>query len=158
MQLIFITFFLLQVVRPDEDLDKFFTKKVDENEEIIDFDIEAFDAISPPTSNLGNLKKVKRPTRHPRSRNPVKALANRDNVKDSYHQASKLNAVPFTEETPKKKNQDVHGHLAAEAKAALAATEDFASVQLKKDNNVVPNAEFVPCKPSGNLDISKTTK
>ena len=50
-----------------------------------------------------------------------------------------------------KKEKNVHSHLAAEAKAALAATEDFSSVQLKKDNKVVPNAEFVPYKAQGKL-------
>ena len=52
-------------------------------------------------------------------------------------------------EADSKKEKNVHSHLAAEAKAGLAATEDFSNIQLKKDNMVVPNAEFVPFKNPG---------
>jgi hypothetical protein len=40
----------------------------------------------------------------------------------------------------------VHGHLAAEALAGLASKEDFSSVQLRKNNTVVPHQDMVPHK------------
>ena len=96
---------------------------------------------------------VKKPTNRTRkSRNPVKALANRTDIKNTYNQQDKTAVLIHQntdEETGPKKEKNVHSHLAAEAKAALAATEDFSSVQLKKDNKVVPNAEFVPYKAQG---------
>ena len=96
---------------------------------------------------------VKKPINRTRkSRNPVKALANRTDIKNTYNQHDKTAVLIHQntdEETGPKKEKNVHSHLAAEAKAALAATEDFSSVQLKKDNKVVPNAEFVPYKAQG---------
>ncbi len=80
----------------------------------------------------------------------MKALAARKDLKKSYTQQQKIEEKP--EEMPAstpKAEKSVHSHLAAEAKAALAASEDFSSVQLKKDNKVVPNAEFVPYKGQG---------
>ena len=121
-------------------------------------DFDDFDAIAntDPMNNL-LLKKniVKKPTnRTRRSRNPVKALANRTDIKNTYNQHDKtanilISSADSSEEGGPKKEKNVHSHLAAEAKAALAATEDFSSVQLKKDNKVVPNAEFVPYKAQG---------
>ena len=145
----------VEVLNPDQDLDKFFSaKKTDQNDIIDDFDL---DAISAPEASMNNLlvNKVRKPQKvggNRRSRNPVKSLANRKDVKSNYHQTDKIGVVIMDDSSGKKSavEKNVHSHLAAEAKAALAATEDFTSVQLKKDNKVVPHAEFVPYKQPGN--------
>jgi len=43
-----------------------------------------------------------------------------------------------------KLDKSAHSHLAAEALAGLASTEDFTSVQLRKDNKVSPNQNMQP--------------
>ena len=136
----------IEILQPDEDLDKFFTTYDQKPQENIE--IDAFDAVQSENNLMLRKNVIKKPTNRTRkSRNPVKALANRTDIKDTYNETSKVQVVLNMDETPKKK--DVHSHLAAEAKAALAATEDFSSVQLKKDNKVVPHAEFVPYKQPG---------
>ena len=145
----------------DEDLDKFFKAAPQEPSSTgPEIDLGDFDAISNDSEShvearkMNNLllNKVKKPTnRERRSRNPVKALANRKDVRQTYHQQDKIvvSSSEMETEKGKKSEKNVHSHLAAEAKAALAATEDFTCVELKKDNKVVPHAEFVPYKAPG---------
>ena len=145
---------VVEVHELDEDLDKFFsttsnvaastastTSNPNEN---FDLDLDAIEAES--DAKLLLKRNVVRPAanRKRRSKNPVKALRNRTDIKQGYQQPGTIRMIDNTETEKKEKN--VHSHLAAEAKAALAATEDFSSVQLKKDNKVVPHADFVPYK------------
>ena len=137
---------VIEVHELDEDLDKFFSVSTPKNtEEKIDLD---FDEI--PVENEAKLllkRNVVRPAANRnkrRSKNPVKALKNRTDIRQGYQQPGTISKMVETSDEKKEKN--VHSHLAAEAKAALAATEDFSSVQLKKDNKVVPHADFVPYK------------
>ena len=138
---------MVEIHELDEDLDKFFSSKITENDEKIDFD---FDAIaSEPSDAKLLLNVVKRPAANRnkrRSKNPVKALKNRTDIRQGYQQPGTISKMENSEISGEKKEKNVHSHLAAEAKAALAATEDFSSVQLKKDNKVVPHADFVPYK------------
>ena len=139
---------MVEIHELDEDLDKFFSSKISaENDEKIDFD---FDAIaSEPSDAKLLLNVVKRPAANRnkrRSKNPVKALKNRTDIRQGYQQPGTISKMENSEISGEKKEKNVHSHLAAEAKAALAATEDFSSVQLKKDNKVVPHADFVPYK------------
>ena len=142
---------MVEIHELDEDLDKFFSSKITENDEKIDFD---FDAIaSEPSDAKLLLNVVKRPAANRnkrRSKNPVKALKNRTDIRQGYQQPGTISKMDNndteTTATGEKKEKNVHSHLAAEAKAALAATEDFSSVQLKKDNKVIPHADFVPYK------------
>ena len=139
---------MVEIHELDEDLDKFFSSKISaENDEKIDFD---FDAIaSEPSDAKLLLNVVKRPAANRnkrRSKNPVKALKNRTDIRQGYQQPGTISKMENSEIFGEKKEKNVHSHLAAEAKAALAATEDFSSVQLKKDNKVVPHADFVPYK------------
>jgi supervillin len=147
----------------DEELDKFFSSNVKNSvnsgggNSSNDISIDDFDAIANEnddnSSLLLNHKKnlnVKPLNRKRRSRNPVKALAARKDLKQTYNQQNR-NTIEEEEVIMErtKKEKTVHSHLAAEAKAGLAATEDFSNIQLKKDNTIVPNAEFVPFKPKG---------
>ena len=151
----------------DEDLDKFFiTNKspttADSDafggsnlpphpplDEILELDdIEQDDSIQLLNQHKRKVKPLNRKGRP--SKNPVKALAQRKDIKQSYNVAgTKVSRVMSDENNTPKKDKNVHSHLAAEAKAGLAATEDFSNIQLKKDNKVVPNAEFVPYKNQG---------
>ena len=153
---------VVQVPDLNEDLDKFFATTTTTtaaaspssttlpSDEVIELD----DIIEHDSKLLNQHKrKVNRPAKskgRPSSKNPVKALAMRKDVKQSYNVAgSKVCQVVAAEDSNGKKEKNVHSHLAAEAKAALAATEDFSNVELKKDNKIVPNAEFVPYKNYG---------
>merc|ERR1719510_1110048 len=159
---------VVEVPDLDEDLDKFFTSNQNSSvvnvttsssmpDEHHELSIELDDIIlTDDNSKLLNQhkRKVKPLNRNKgrQSKNPVKALASRKDVKQSYNVAgSKVSTVMSTETTSggKKTEKNVHSHLSAEAKAGLAATEDFTVVQLKKDNKIVPNAEFVPYKNPG---------
>lgn len=143
----------VEVPELDQDLDKFFAscKDVKKEEQVLldpDFDLDFLETTSERPLNLKKnvvRKPVKSKTKS--SRNPVKALANRADVKANYNEKTQVTMT--TLEALRTEKNDVHSHLAAEAKAALAATEDFATVQLKKDNKVVPHAEFVPYKAPG---------
>lgn len=133
----------------DEDLDKFFSKaainSADDTAFAADMD---FETVENESMLLNNTRRPKKPLNHKRrSRNPIKALAQRTDLKSSYNQKpskSELKAVVILED-----KKDVHAHLASEAKAGLAATEDFSNINLKKDNTFVPHAEFVPYKAPG---------
>ena len=149
---------MVEIHELDEDLDKFFSSKVDNDIKIAAEDIEFdFDAITASVESSDAKLLLKRNVVKPaanrnkrRSKNPVKALKNRTDIRQGYQQPGTISKMDNndteTTATGEKKEKNVHSHLAAEAKAALAATEDFSSVQLKKDNKVIPHADFVPYK------------
>merc|ERR1719245_1759368 len=72
------------------------------------------------------------------SKNPVKQLAARTDLLEEYTEDLFL---PEPEKVPT--SSSVHSHLAAEALAGLASTEDFTSVKLQKGVKV-PNQNMLP--------------
>ena len=129
------------VTIPQQDsvtLDKFFTPTVaptTSTNNSLDFDDIK---VSEPL--LINRKKVNKPKRNKISKNPVKNLAARTDLMEEYQE----DLFIVTEKEPEPvETSSVHSHLAAEALAGLASTEDFTSVKLKKDR-VIPNQSMLP--------------
>ena len=97
------------------------------------------DMISPTEPLLVSRKTVNKPRRNKMSRNPVKQLAARTDLLEEYTEDLFL---PEPEKAPPS-SSSVHSHLAAEALAGLASTEDFTSVKLQKGVKV-PNQNLLP--------------
>jgi len=100
-------------------------------EESIDCDLEAPSNYKPSLNNRKSVQPHKRRARG--SKNPVKSLLAR---KDLVIREEDLKSSEDKENRNKDKNSK-HSHLAAEARAGLASTEDFTSVQLRKEKLVV---------------------
>jgi len=100
-----------------------------------------FDMISPTEPLLVSRKTVNKPRRNKTSKNPVKQLAARTDLLEEYTEDLFL-PEPEQEKTSGS-GSSVHSHLAAEALAGLASTEDFTSVKLQKGVKV-PNQNMLP--------------
>merc|ERR1712062_644893 len=105
---------MVEIHELDEDLDKFFSSKITESDEKIDFD---FDSIaSEPSDAKLLLNVVKRPAANRnkrRSKNPVKALKNRTDIRQGYQQPGTISKMENSEISGEKKEKNVHSHLAA---------------------------------------------
>ena len=83
------------------------------------------------------------------SKNPVKQLAARTDLLEEYTEDLFL-PEPEPEKAP---TSSVHSHLAAEALAGLASTEDFTSVKLQKGVKV-PNQNMLPYREKMLIQVS----
>ena len=151
----------------DKGFSNFFTSmKENQCEKIDDCD---FDLLLPAiagnrhNSKLEHHKKDfakarKAQRRKPPTKNPLKSLAERSDIRQTYTEnlISEVSESKTLEiDTTKKhalagiKQRNVHSHLANEALDALQKFEDFSNVQLRRGNTNVPNAEYVPYKRNG---------
>ena len=95
--------------------------------------------VSEPLLNVR--RNVNKPKRNKVSKNPVKNLAARtDLVEDTDDLIINVEKQPEKETV---ETSSVHSHLAAEALAGLASTEDFTSVKLSQGRKV-PNQSLLP--------------
>ncbi|XP_045495492.1 uncharacterized protein LOC123694186 isoform X3 [Colias croceus] len=94
--------------------------------EQLDIDLDAIDSASRQMLSSECARRAKRERRHAASRNPLKALAARTDLRDEYH----AHALP-TRDAFLKEKVTANCGLAAEALAALASKEDFSSVALR---------------------------
>ena len=108
-----------------------------------------FDMISPTEPLLVSRKTVNKPRRNKMSKNPVKQLAARTDLLEEYTEDLFL-AEPEPTPAP---TSSVHSHLAAEALAGLASTEDFTSVKLQKGVKV-PNQNMLPYRDKMLIQVS----
>ncbi|KAI8426069.1 hypothetical protein MSG28_005032 [Choristoneura fumiferana] len=121
----------VQVPRADDEtFQAFFTpvmekERVAENEVVVDLD--AIDSSSRQMLASDWARRAKRERRHVASRNPLKALAARTDLREEYSPPPSTN---IRDQLIKEKATANCG-LAAEALAALATKEDFANVALR---------------------------
>ncbi|CAG4962744.1 unnamed protein product [Colias eurytheme] len=94
--------------------------------EQLDIDLDAIDSASRQMLSSECARRAKRERRHAASRNPLKALAARTDLRDEY----RAHALP-TRDAFLKEKVTANCGLAAEALAALASKEDFSSVALR---------------------------
>lgn len=126
-----------------QDVDKFFSpqQSVESNNSEPGID---FDDIAVGEPLLNTRRNINRPKRNKVSKNPVKNLAARTDLMEDFTDdlfiGHEKEPVKETVET-----SSVHSHLAAEALAGLASTEDFTSVKLTKGVKV-PNQNMLPHK------------
>ena len=124
-----------------ETVDRFFTSKTAATSSVsantgLDFDDIVVSELLQNTRRV-----VNKPKRNKVSKNPVKNLAARTDLMEEYTEDL---FIAVAEKTPEPvETSAVHSHLAAEALAGLASTEDFTSVKLKK-GVVVPNQNMLP--------------
>jgi len=130
---------------PQQDtkmLDTFFVNEVSSSSNI-SLNVSDFDTLS--TEPLLITKKaIIKPKRTKGSKNPLKVLAARTDLPESYNEV--LYGVADREF--KRKNVEKaskHSHLAVEALAGLASTEDFTSVHLRK-GVALPHQNMLPYK------------
>lgn len=129
------------VTEPQQDseiLDSFFVSPTSSPADPPSLSTSDFDMISPTEPLLVSRKTVHKPRRNKVSKNPVKQLAARTDLLEEYTEDLFL---PEPEKAPPAPS--VHSHLAAEALAGLASTEDFTSVKLQKGVKV-PNQNMLP--------------
>ena len=95
--------------------------------------------VSEPLLNVR--RNVNKPKRNKVSKNPVKNLAARTDLVEDTDDLY----VPVDKQRPMEpvETSSVHSHLAAEALAGLASTEDFTSVKLSQGRKV-PNQSLLP--------------
>ncbi|XP_044598078.1 supervillin-like isoform X3 [Cotesia glomerata] len=124
----------------DETFTSFFESlSVDKcREESIDVDESDFDVITPYSELLGVRRTTKFQRRHVSSRNPIKILAARTDIKDEYTEiitgvAERVMKMTNIEKLAQNSN------LAVEALAGLASTENFNAITLK---NVTDSAVY----------------
>ena len=108
------------------------------------------DMISPTEPLLVSRRTVNKPRRNKVSKNPVKQLAARTDLREEYTEDLFL-PEPEVEKNPA--TSSVHSHLAAEALAGLASTEDFTSVKLQKGVKV-PNQNMLPYRDKMLIQVS----
>ena len=124
-----------------ETINRFFTSKPAATSSVsantgLDFDDIVVSELLQNTRRV-----VNKPKRNKVSKNPVKNLAARTDLMEEYTEDL---FIAVAEKTPEPvETSSVHSHLAAEALAGLASTEDFTSVKLKK-GVVVPNQNMLP--------------
>ncbi|XP_037907109.1 uncharacterized protein LOC119649162 isoform X6 [Hermetia illucens] len=138
----------------EETFSKFFTTVqkavIDESVEIADFD----DIKS--TERLSNKKTVQGPQgRRPAARNPLKALAARNDIQSEY---TEIKTGIAEKEMKRIKLESIakNSNLAVEALAGLASVEDFKSVSLKS-SSLPLNQSFLPYKPTMLLHVKGRT-
>jgi supervillin len=88
------------------------------------------------------------PANRRKARNPVKSLAARTDLRETYSQAI-ASSEEETPSTPTRPRNTKQSHLAVEALAGLASKEDFCAVQLRKNSaNLAPrtNQDMIPYK------------
>lgn len=131
----------VSVLMPDDDnFERFFTKKSDIaasfNEDV------DFDAILPTqTEKLSQLRSVKPARRKAGSKNPLRALAARGDLHNSYTEQGAGAAESERKRLNKEKIAKSSG-LAESALAGLASTENFSNVSLR-DTDKHPKAAIV---------------
>ena len=121
------------------DLDSFFTSTSVTRQVSDDLGADLdLDSIAPvETKRLSMPKRAaKRPGTTRRSRNPVKQLAARTDLKETYVETTTTSTLTVEDENGRKTSK-VQAHLATEALAGLASTEDFSAVQLRKGGSKV---------------------
>ncbi|XP_057338626.1 supervillin isoform X6 [Microplitis mediator] len=127
------------VARPDDEtFTSFFDSlSVDKcREESIDFDESDFDVITPYSELLGTRRTTKFKRRHVSSRNPIKILAARTDIKDEYTEINTGVAERVMKMTNIEKLAQ-NSTLAVEALAGLASTENFNAITLKNVSDEV---------------------
>ena len=132
----------MRVTVPQQDpelLDNFFVPPTSSSPPSSSLTTSDLDMISPTEPLLVSRRTVNKPRRNKVSKNPVKQLAARTDLKEEYTEDLFLP----TPEPERSSSSSVHSHLAAEALAGLASTEDFTSVKLQKGVKV-PNQNMLP--------------
>ncbi len=124
------------VVEKRQELQENQTTEPSSSSDSLDFDDIV---VSEPLLNVR--RNVNKPKRNKVSKNPVKNLAARtdlvEDTDDLYVPADKQREMEPVQ------TSSVHSHLAAEALAGLASTEDFTSVKLSQGRKV-PNQALLP--------------
>ncbi len=141
----------VNVLQHDEELfENFFTTSkaspASPEEEAANMDL---DAVQTNSLLLALPKKTARPTNKRRARNPIKQLAARTDLKETYYERiSMVNEEEEEKQNGSGKVDNKHSHLAAEALAGLASKEDFSSVQLRQSDTsqVGRGTELIPYK------------
>ena len=127
--------------KQEDDVEQFFRTQQSVESEASEKGVD-FDEIVVSEPLLNTRRNVNRPKRNKVSKNPVKNLAARTDLQEEFTD----DLFIATEKEQSKENTEtssVHSHLAAEALAGLASTEDFTSVKLKK-GVAVPNQNMQP--------------
>eukprot|EP00094_Tigriopus_californicus_P009199 TCALIF_08869-PA protein Name:"Similar to SVIL Supervillin (Bos taurus)" AED:0.01 eAED:0.01 QI:0/0.8/0.66/0.83/1/1/6/288/1304 len=120
-----------------------------------EFDFDSI--VTVETSRLSMPKRISRAQPHRRTtRNPVKSLSERTDIKiltfSHMEEPGEVLAPASPEVTLRRDHNRAstnskHAHLAEEAIAGLAATEDFSAVQLRKSSKLDENqSKFIPYK------------
>ncbi|CAD6226854.1 GSCOCG00005946001-RA-CDS [Cotesia congregata] len=133
----------------DETFTSFFESlSVDKcREESIDVDESDFDVITPYSELLGVRRTTKFQRRHVSSRNPIKILAARTDIKDEYTEINTGVAERVMKMTNIEKLAQ-NSNLAVEALAGLASTENFNAITLKNvtDSTIFGSKKLRPYK------------
>ncbi len=141
----------VDVMQHDEELfEAFFSASqsatATPDEEVTNMD---FDAIQTNSMLLALPKRAVKPTNKRRSRNPIKQLATRTDLKKMYFEKVNVKEEKKNWQNAISSTDNKHSHLAAEALAGLASREDFSNVLLRRGDvsQAGRDLDLVPYKP-----------
>ncbi|KAL9910395.1 supervillin isoform 7-T7 [Glossina fuscipes fuscipes] len=140
----------------EETFENFFaSKKSIASKQEMSIDVTDFDKIKPTARLAINKRNIQLPRGRRAARNPLKSLANRQDIATEYTEM-KMGIVEREMRRIKVESYGVRCSLAAEALAGLASVEDFKSVALK--SSTLPlNQMWLPYKPLMLLHIKGRT-
>ncbi|XP_071451074.1 supervillin isoform X2 [Hetaerina americana] len=116
--------------------------------EHLDLEVDDFDCLTSQSGELLVQKKTvrKQQRRLATSRNPVRALAARSDLREEYFEIKSTGIAERELRRMKVEKLSVNSSMAIEALAGLASKEDFTAVSLRKANASPINASMLPYK------------
>ena len=147
------------VTIPEQDtehLEQFFQTFSEEKQPDVAMSPEDLDSVKGGPLLSSTRSSVARPRKNKRSRNPIKSLAARTDLTVSYTETV-VSDRELDAEPKKSKEKSAHSHLAKEALAGLASTEDFTNVQLRR-GTALPHQSMLPYRDTMLIQVANRKK